>query len=73
MPKSAEGSSQVVDLKLRTSEKNAIEELRLQSNISLKSCGIAIAEVLPSSWGIAIADLKKSCTCPPLEIRSLKS
>jgi hypothetical protein len=33
-----------------------IAELRLRSNISLKSCGIAIAEVLPSSCGIAIAD-----------------
>jgi hypothetical protein len=32
----------------------------------LKSCGIAIAEVLPSSCEIAIADLKKSCACPPL-------
>jgi hypothetical protein len=32
----------------------------------LKSCGIAIAEVLPSSCGIAVADSKKSCACPPL-------
>jgi hypothetical protein len=32
----------------------------------LKSCGIAIAEVLPSSCGIAMADSKKSCACPPL-------
>jgi hypothetical protein len=32
----------------------------------LKSCGIAIAEVLPSSCGIAIADSKKSCACAPL-------
>ncbi len=32
----------------------------------LKSCGIAIAEVLRSSCGIAIADSKKSCVCPPL-------
>jgi hypothetical protein len=36
-----------------------IPELRLQSNISLKSCGIAITEVLPSSCRIAIADSKK--------------
>jgi hypothetical protein len=34
----------------------------------LKSCGIAIAEVLPSSCGIAVADSKKSCACPPLLI-----
>jgi hypothetical protein len=45
--------------KLRTSEKFAIAELRLRINIALKSCGIAIAEVLPSSCGIAIADSKK--------------
>jgi hypothetical protein len=38
-----------------------IAELRLRINIALKSCGIAIAEVLPSSCGIAIADSKKSC------------
>jgi hypothetical protein len=31
-----------------------------------KSCGIAIVEVPPSSCGIAIADSKKSCVCPPL-------
>jgi hypothetical protein len=31
----------------------------LQSSISLKSCGIAIAEVFPSSCGIVIADPKK--------------
>jgi hypothetical protein len=34
---------------------------------SFKSCGIAIAEVLPSSCGIVIADFKKSCACPPLQ------
>jgi hypothetical protein len=48
--------------KLLTSEKIAIAELR--RNISLKSCGLAIEEVLPSSCGIAIADSKKSCACP---------
>jgi hypothetical protein len=36
-----------------------IAELRLRNNVSLKSCGIEIAEVLPSSCGIAIADSKK--------------
>jgi hypothetical protein len=36
---------------------------------SLKSCGIALAEVLPSTCGIAIADLKKSCACPPVGYR----
>ncbi len=43
---------EVADLKLRTSEKIAIAELRLRSKISLKS------------YGIAIADSKKSCACP---------
>jgi hypothetical protein len=36
-----------------------IAELRSLSNISLKSCGTAIAEVLPSNCGIAITDSKK--------------
>ncbi len=45
-----------------------IAELWLRSNISLKSCGIAIAEVFPSSCGIGIADSKKSCACRPLLI-----
>jgi hypothetical protein len=36
-------------------------------HIALKSCGIVIAEVLPSSCGIAIADSKKSCACPPVK------
>ncbi len=36
-----------------------------------KSCGVAIAEVLPSSCGIAIADSKKSCACPPLEFTNV--
>jgi hypothetical protein len=58
---------------LWTSEKNChcgIAELRLRSNISLKvaKLRIAIADVLPSSCGISIADFTKSCTCPPLII-----
>jgi hypothetical protein len=57
-------------LKLRTVEKKCdcgIAQLQLRSNISLKSCGIAIAEVLPSNCRIAIADSKKvACAhlCP---------
>jgi hypothetical protein len=46
--------------------KIAIAELRLRSNISLKNCGIAIAEVFPLSCGIAIADTKKKLRVPPL-------
>jgi hypothetical protein len=33
---------------------------------SLKSCGITIAEALPSGCGVAIADSKNCCACPPL-------
>ncbi len=40
-------SSQVADIRKNCDCR--IAELRLQSNISLKSCGIAIAELLPSS------------------------
>jgi hypothetical protein len=36
-----------------------IVELKLRTNISLKSCGIAIAKVFPPSCGIAIAELRK--------------
>ncbi len=38
-----------------------------------KSCGITIAEVLPFSCGIAIADSKKSCACPPLNITAINT
>jgi hypothetical protein len=54
-------------LELANYRKIVIAELQLRINSSLKSCGIAIAEVHPSSCAIAIADLKKSCVCPPLE------
>jgi hypothetical protein len=46
----------IASLKLQTTEKVLVEELQLRSNISLKSSRIAIAEVLPSSCGIAIAE-----------------
>jgi hypothetical protein len=52
-------------LEVEDFSKIAIAEFRLRSNISLKNCGIAIAEVLPSSCGIAIADTKK-LRVPPL-------
>jgi hypothetical protein len=50
-----------------------VAELRLRSNISFKSCGIAIAELFPSSCGNAVADSKKSCACPPLLVYESKS
>jgi hypothetical protein len=50
---------EIVDIR-----KIAFAELRLWSNISLKSYGIAIAEVLPSSCGIAIEDSKKKLRVP---------
>ncbi len=43
-----------------------IAESRLQINIALQSCRIAIAEVLPSSCRIVITDLKISYACPPM-------
>jgi hypothetical protein len=42
-----------------------IAELWLRSNISLKSCGIAIAEVLPSRCGVGIA-VKNKVACAHL-------
>ncbi len=69
MPNNAELKLLSCGLEVADSRKNCdcgIAELRLRSNMSLKSCGIAIAEELPSSCGIAIADSKKSCACPPL-------
>ncbi len=69
MPKNVELKLPNCGLEIVDCRKNwdcGIAELRLRSNMSLKSCGIAIAEQLPSSCGIAIADSKKSCMCPPL-------
>ncbi len=75
MPKIAEVKLSSCWFKVAGFRKNCdcgIAELRLRSNISLKSCGIAIAEALPSSCGIAIADSKKSCTCPPLHLCAMR-
>ncbi len=40
----------------------------MRSKISLKNVEIeyAAVEVVPSSCGIAIEDIKRSCLCPPL-------
>ncbi len=65
MLKNAELKLQVADF--RKNCDCGITELRLRHNMSVKSCGIAITEVLPSSCGIVIADSKKSCACPPLD------
>jgi hypothetical protein len=59
MPKMWMWSSQVADFR-----KIVIAELWLRSNIFLISCWIGIAEVLPSSCGIAIADSKKKLLVP---------
>ncbi len=69
MPEIAEVKlSQGADLKLQTSEKIAIAELQSCScrAHSFKSCGIAIAKVLPSSCGIAFADSEKKIVCTRL-------
>ncbi len=59
LPDSMAKNMTKIAAKLRNSEKNrdcGIGELRLGSNFSRKSCGIAIA------------DSKNSCACPPLRI-----
>ncbi len=69
MPKIEEMKLSSCGLEVADIRKNCdcgIAELRLGSNISLKSSGIAIAEVFSSSCGLAITDSKKSCACPPL-------
>jgi hypothetical protein len=61
MPKIAEvklSSCRLEVVDLRKICNCGIAELRLQSNISLQSYGIAIAEVLPSSCRIALWHLK---------------
>jgi hypothetical protein len=64
----AKNMQKIAEVKLSSFglQKIVIAKLRLQSNISLKSCRIAIAEMLPSNCGIRIADSEKSCVFPPL-------
>jgi hypothetical protein len=62
MPKIAEMKLSSSGLEVVDIRKNCdcrIAELQLWSNISLKSCGIVITDVLPSSCRIATADSKK--------------
>jgi hypothetical protein len=59
----AKNMPKIAEVELTSSgiqKKTVTADLRLQSNISLKSCVIATAEVLPSSCGIGIAELTKS-------------
>ncbi len=37
-----------------------IAVMQLRSNISFKSCGYRVAEVVPSSCGVAVAGMKKN-------------
>ncbi len=76
MPKIAEVQVSSCGLDVADFGKIGIAELQLRSygcgvavaeQHFLKSCGIAIAEVLPSSCGIATVDSKKSCAYPPLK------
>ncbi len=66
MPKIAELKLSSFGLEVADFRKNC--DCGIAEHHFFKSCGIAIAEVLPSSCGIAIADSKKSCACPPLVI-----
>jgi hypothetical protein len=63
IPKIAEVKLSSCGFKAADLKKTAIAEQHF-----LKSCRIAIAEVLPSCCGIAVADSKKGCACPPLHI-----
>ncbi len=68
MPKIAKIKLSSCGLKVVDIRKNCDCGIAAAKQHFFKSCGIAIAEVLPSSCGIAIADSKKSCACPPLHI-----
>jgi hypothetical protein len=65
VPKIAELKLSSCGLEVADFRKNCDCRIAVAEQHLFKSCGIAIAEVLPSS-GIAIADFKKSCACPPL-------
>ncbi len=70
MPKIAEVKSSSCGLQKKLQLRNygvAVAEQHF-----FKSCRLAIAEVLSSGCGIAIADSKKSCACPPLLIVDLR-
>ncbi len=66
----------IVNMQLRTLELRAAKKLcdfgyagmHMQTNISLKSCGYAVAEVLPSNGEVAVADIKEIYTCRPLTV-----
>ncbi len=66
MPKIAEVKSSSCGLQKKLQLRNCGVAVAEQ-NFS-KSCGLAIAEVLSSGCGIAIANSKKSCACPPLSV-----
>jgi hypothetical protein len=56
MPKIAEVKLSSCGFKIVDFRKNCDYEVAVAGQHFLKSCGTAIAEVLPSSCGIAIAD-----------------
>jgi hypothetical protein len=58
----------IAEMNLRTSEKITIAEL--QSNISLKGCGIT-TEDSKKGCGITTEDLKKGCAFPPVSVSCL--
>jgi hypothetical protein len=66
----AKNALKIAEVKLLSCgpQKNSDCGIAVAEHHFFKRCGIAIAEVLPSSCGIAIADSKKSCACPPLLI-----
>ncbi len=67
MPKIAEVKLSSCGLQIKLRLRNS--GVAVTEQHFLKSCRIAIVEVLPSSCEIAIADSKKSCACPPLPLQ----
>jgi hypothetical protein len=67
MPKITEVKFSSCRLEVLDFRKNCNCGIAVAEQDFFKSCEIAIAEVLPSSCGIAIADSKKICACPPLD------
>jgi hypothetical protein len=59
VPKIAEVKLSICGFEVADFTKNCKDGVAVAEQHFLKSCGIVIAEVLPSSCGIAIADSKK--------------
>ncbi len=64
VPKIAEVKLSICGFEVADFTKNCNYGVAVAEQHFFKSCGIAIAEVLPSSCGICDWGFKKSCACP---------